>query len=737
MSTHPTFSSLPDATGLDVIDPIETRHFSLFTDTSVTPTDADPERFAFPVSTACRIRCSSLSFPYVIPMEVRTPDGDHRASINLPTNDEFDHDEYLIELHSPVKIYLRVTASMTIHRTEDSVRIEFDGEVPVEVGARSYHSAPVNTITVPDEPEALMEAVSAFPSALKTTSPERAWPTLRGHPPRIERGDELSIPDQFDVPDTGITIAVPPEYGQVYAVAPLAFYLGADVVPGEHAQLTADSGVARFLGNDVEAVGESVEELLKRVFFLDCVVRTEGLYPNELHEREVFESYVDLDFAALYDASPSDRLRTYLSVPDEAVEAIESPWHRVTHVESDPGPAAAELLPYVVNDLSLVKVKTANDEPWTPTEAQRQVGEALEAFVRGPTATADAGRDDGDFLRSANLQRSTRHNEGLEDPDSPRYADDEDSARGIPGEGGYMPLPEADALEQAWIGERTPVEGTKLMLEAFEHDRTTSEDGFIDITVVCNDEEMREELDSAAEIYGDRDDLRVNITSKFGVSTDELRELLAEDSDMFHFIGHIDGLGFQCPDGILNAEIVDEIGATTVLLNGCRSHDQGVALVEAGARAAVVSLADLWNAGAVEVGETLAKLFHYGLSVGHTMEIVREHTSLGRDYVVLGDPGVTLAQCENVLPTIFHIGQCEEKDGDKLNVETHAYPIRGHNIGATFQTYLPESRGYHIGVGISCEIRVTFDSLRRAFNPVTEPLIVNGELTWTDSWFDI
>lgn len=87
--TRPKFSSLSDATGLDVVDPIETRHFSLLTDEPVAPTDADPGRFPFPVSTAYRIRCSTISLPYVMPIGVRVPDGEHLTSINLPATEEF------------------------------------------------------------------------------------------------------------------------------------------------------------------------------------------------------------------------------------------------------------------------------------------------------------------------------------------------------------------------------------------------------------------------------------------------------------------------------------------------------------------------------------------------------------------------------------------------------------------------------------------------------------------------
>ncbi|WP_132058850.1 hypothetical protein [Halorussus amylolyticus] len=736
----PRLTPLSDATGLDVIDTVETRQFSLFTDTPVAPTEGDVERFEFPVDIVRRIRAERLSFAYMVPMEVRTPDGDHIESVDLPTTADFPADDYLLELHAPIKIYLRVEAGMAIDTTDDSVEIEFDREAEIAVGARSYHSSPAGTITVTDDPETMMQAVSAFPSALKTTSPERAWPTLRGHPPRIELGDELSIPDEFEVPDTGTTISIPPEYGHVYTVAPLSYYLGAEVVPGETARLTAVSGVSHHLGDDVFEVGESVEAILKRVLILDCAVRTEGLYPDDLHERDVLESRTDLDFAALYDTPPAERLATYLAVSDDAIEAVESPWHRVTHVR--PTADAVELLPYIVNDLSLVRAKPERDEPREPSPVQQETGEALDSFVR----RASAGGDE-DFLRSArtptptdtpqagDTRRSVTRRDGSDGDETQTDADD--SPRGVPGEGGYIPLPETDALEQAWVGDRTPIQGTKLLREAFEHDRTTAEDGRVEITVVCNDAEMRDELDSAAEIYGNRDDLRTDVTCEFEVTTDRLRDLFARESDMFHFIGHIDGVGFQCSDGVLDAATLDETGAKTVLLNGCRSHDQGVELVKNGASAAVVSLADLWNSGAVEVGETLARLLSFGFGIGTAIEIVREYTSLGNQYVVLGDPGTIFAQCVSDMPTMHHIPDPSKysQDTGKFRVELHAYTMRAYGIGSTVRSHLTGITGHHIAIGRCGVGDVDVELLYETLEDDGAPLIIGSRLIWSNKWF--
>ncbi|MFC7079736.1 hypothetical protein [Halorussus caseinilyticus] len=659
-----------------------------------------------------------LRLPYLLPVDVRTPDGDPLRSVDSPSSHELAADDYLLELHSPIKVYLRVSGRVHVEATTERVVFEFGDDATIDIGARSYHSAPGATITVPDDPEAMMKAVSTFPSALKTLSPERAWPTLRGHPPRVERGDELEIPSDLEVPDTGIRVTVPSEYWAVYTVAPLAYYLGAEVVPGESAHVTADTGAALHLGDEPGEIADATEALLKRVFFLDCVVRTEGLYPDELHERNVLEARadIDLDFADLYEVSPAERLAVYLTIPDEAVEAIASPWHRVTHTEANPGPEVAELLPYLVNDLSLVRPKVGSERSAAQSEIDDELDDALDSFLRRPGPSVEAAAIE-DFYRSADA------------PNLRRDGESGSSVSGVPDLDEYVTLPEVDALEQAWVGDGTPIRGTKLLREAFANETPEPSDGTIDIAVVCNDERMREELASVGDIYGSRDDVPVSLTSKIGVSTGELRELLAENYDVFHFIGHIDGQGFECPDGILDAGTVEEVNATTVLLNGCRSHDQGIELVKAGASAAIVSLADLFNSGAVEIGETITRLLYHGFDVGTTMKIIREYTSIGDRYVVIGNPGVPVVQCDGFLPILCHI-TTKPTESESLNVQPIAYPVPEIGIGTVFEPEIFETNYYHLAIGEHADINITRDKLKSWISEDYEPVIFNGELIW-------
>jgi hypothetical protein len=422
----------------------------------------------------------------------------------------------------------------------------------------------------------------------------------------------------------------------------------------------------------------------------------------DLAERRTLESNpaVDLDFEALYEMPLAEQLEAYLSIPWSTLADVVPTWNRVTHVR--PTPDATELLPYVANDLSVVRVESPVTEPSPePDRRQQRERDALSAFKRGTDASDDIG---------------------------------------VPETGEYVPLPEADATERAWVGDGTPVHGAKLLGPAFDHTRSGPTDGVIDVTVVCNDEEMREEWDAVSDAYGERDVVACNVECRFDVPTHELRELLADEHDLFHFVGHIDGRGLQCPDGILDAESLDETGATTILLNACRSHDQGIALVEAGARAAIVSWGDVDNLGAVEVGETFARLLHYGFGVGNALEIVEEHTAIGRHYVVVGDPGVTLAQCVDGNPMTYDLDWDDPEPpapDDEVAVTASAYATRESPIGSVAQPYLrgPDDPDFYLLPGKLATFRNAGDTLRDELGDYSAPVVAGGQLRWSNRWF--
>jgi hypothetical protein len=706
----PTFDTLDDDVGLEVVDPIETRRFTFLTSSEVEPEPADPDSFRFPVSSACRFETTALELPYTVLTYLWNGEGEVVADLAQNASEEFPPGEYSFEFNSPVKLYLRVEAGVRVESDTSSMRIEFDAETAVEVGARSFHESPEATVTTTDDPEDVMAAVSTFGSVLKTTTCERSWPTLRGHPPRIKRGDELTIPDDLDAPDTGVTIEVPPEHDAIYPVAPLAYYFGAEVVPGETPRMSVGGFEHRF-GSGGCFENEAVR-VLKRAFFLDCVTRTEGYYPMELTDRNRLEPLVDLDFADLYDAPLDEQLSEYFSVPYSTLAEAMPEWHRVTYVRPDP--ENVETLPHLVNDLSIVR--TPPQPSYEETEEMRETHDAIVDFKR--TTPGDA-----------NAEQQPKGSES-----------DAAARRGVPPINDYVQMPDVDALERAWVGDGTPVRGTKVLPEAFQNQQSetspdessdTDED-VIDITVVCNDPEMREEWDAVAEVYSSREAISFDPTVHFDVTTDEMRELLETPTDIFHYVGHIDGRGFECSNGLLDARELDEAGMKAFLLNACRSHNQGIALVEAGSNGGIVSLGNVGNPAAIKLGETMAKLFHAGFSIGAALAITRMATFVGSRYIAVGDPGFTVTQSEDVVPLMYIL---EELDDGTFSVDIHGYPTRDHPIGSISTTFLVDGPEF-LSTG-PYPIRATKPEMKEVLSDLPHiPLIINGKLTLIHEWVE-
>ncbi|WP_435194494.1 hypothetical protein [Natronomonas sp. EA1] len=350
----PTFGSHPSRRSIVVRDPVEDELFLFDTTVPVTPepcaTDAAP--FCFPIDSAARVATNELSVPYRVKVVVRTEDTTAVEQISEATARTVSpRGFYTVELSSvPFKILLAADSRLHVDTRDDTTTLRFPDTDELYIGARSSHLRPTRTLTTTRDPTDLMTVISEFGAALKTTSCERSWPTLRGHPPLVELGEALHLPGGRQRPDTGVTIELPPTLERLFPVTPLAFYLGAELVPGETPTLRTDTGVAF----DLTARGgfeSTVSDVLQHVFTLDCFTRCEGLYAISLISRE--RAALGLDYEALYDRSLGEQLERYLAVPFEEVEPFRPTWLVTADVPTTPDTVA--VLPHLASELALVR----------------------------------------------------------------------------------------------------------------------------------------------------------------------------------------------------------------------------------------------------------------------------------------------------------------------------------------------------------------------------------------------
>ena len=666
-----------DGDGIEIVDPVERTRTRLAVGCEAALTRTTPEQLLFPVDVAVRFRADRLALDSVVPLTVRTADGTTLATVDQFADEAFPAGEYVLEVSAPIKLYVEVESGIEIRSDFEGTTVAFEEPTDCLLGARSKHDSPAGTITTTDDPADAMATIEAFASALKATSPERSYPTLRGHPPTVELGEGLSIPDRFEPPETGISLELPPSFEYLYPAASLAYYLGASIEPASRPALVAD-GTRVDLGTGT-SYEDRVGELLQQTFFLDCVVRTEGLYEVDLHERAAVEDELPFDVPAMYDRPIPEQVAAYVSVPFETVRPHLPDWKLTAHVSPDPD--SIETLPFVVDDLAVVRTPS-------PTDAS------------GPIPAPAVGTDGG-FTRRADAAPTP--------PDSFVRPDSESS------------------IEQTWIGEETPIGASKSVAEAYRNrlDRSPTA-GAIDITVVCNDDRMSAEHDLAGEVYGSREELPFDVTVRRELTTEALRETLTEPTDFLHYIGHIDDGGFDCADGKLDTATIEDVGVDAFFLNACQSYEQGLNLIRAGAIGGIVTVNDVLNTGAVDIGRAVARLLNAGFPLRAALDIARDESVVGIQYLVLGDGSLSVVQAEDNTPKLFEIS----RTGDEFELEFKT--IASHaGIGGLVTPYLKEYNKYYLNSGTIDTFEVSKDELEHFLTLEDVPIKVDGKLHWS------
>lgn len=675
--------------GLTVVDPIQRTRDAVV----LQPHDADlrridPGAMTAPVTAAVEFEADRLLFNRTALVYVWDDDWTTLAHLEEDVERSFDDGDYVLYVSSPITMYVELSGSMTV-MTDDGTELAVDPGTTVRLGARSTHDRPAGTVTTTGDPEDLMAAVSSFGSALKATSPERSWPTMRGHPPAVELGDRLDVPDDLRSPDTGTRIEVPRDPHHVYVAAPLSYYLGAEVVPGDRPRLVTDRGFERSLDGP-GGFEATVERTLKQVFFLECLARDEGLYDFPLVERQAVESALDEDFGRLYDWHPADRLEELLSVPHDAIAEYVPDWELCTYLDRDP--EWATVLPHLVDELAIVKTVESIDPEPEPSAPERVVESQAEAAST--------------FFRSTDR--------GMVVAES-----DEES----------ITLPDEPYLEQSWAGSGRPVGASKTVAQAYRNQYGREpDDSPIRVAVVCNDDRMMDEAESVDNygMDGTHVEFEFDVDVYRNLSTAALATRLENQSaDFLHYIGHATDEGLQCSDGHLDVADLGSVDVDAFLLNACDSYEQGLSLIEKGAYGGFVTTVEVPNDIALEIGRFLAKLLNAGFSLRSAIDLVRDDFIQGERYVIVGDGGVTVHPLASVGSSVYELW----RDGDEIALQHRSYLNEQADYGSVLHVFLDRADYELFGNGLFT-FELEADEVLELFENTSALVKFEGEWYW-------
>ena len=794
-----------------IYDPIEETVFTLVPDEPVAVRQAPTEAFYFPVSAAVEFDAFRLQTTKLVQVFVRDAGGNvvrkvaAGESAGLPAP---EGGAYSIEIPSVgCKVYLRTEAPVRVLGDERTTTLQFGAAAAdrpteaaspptVRVGTRSFHERPAGTFAIEETAAGVMRGVSRFGEALKTRSPERTFPTLRGMPslltftdpesggtidghppvePVVALADVLE-PDGSAEPGGGedpaddrpVRIHVPPEPTWVLPVTSLAYYLDAEVVPdltADSLRLTVDSpaepdttsGVlldrvrveshdpptSVHLGSRDDPVDfqHRVHDLLRHLFTLDCLVRTgsAGFYPDQLAEYREIEADLPawFDRNLLYESSFAARTRAYLTIPPAVTEPAWPRW-RLT-VDMPPSFEYATLLPFLANELAQIRVfdpetmdagefdrEPRDGERWGRTWVQQAVPEpdpvqvsAVDEFLRGARA------DGGDHPGGAEVGTGHATRASSSDDDGDGGVDAPDRLR----------LPDSDSVAQAWAGPGLPENAGTVSAGSFLTylERSVSDRPRTRVVVVCNDDEMRDERD-VTDIYGTREQLSFDISIHESLTVAEMRDLLTEEADFLHYIGHVRPEGLECTDGHLSPEEITEldVGCNAFVLNACASYAPAQALIEAGALAGIGTRTEVFNTAATQIGREMARLLNGGFPFEVAVEWIDEQYPLsGRLYMTFGNGSLSLVQHGGGTPVVARVTPL---DSGEFDVALEGYGTRRYGLGTHTTPHIGPNDVNYLNSGYMDTFRVDEATLDWFFdmNPMPLKQEASGTYWWSD-----
>jgi hypothetical protein len=377
-----------------------------------------------------------------------------------------------------------------------------------------------------------------------------------------------------------------------------------------------------------------------------------------------------------------------------------------------PDPENVEMLPFVAGVLSIVR------SPQTVTPVSASGGGGVGLF-RGPNREA-ARLGPGEFVRGGAEAATVRGTDASAESDA------------VPTDADFVRPDPVDTVEHAWVGDGVPLDANKATLDAY-HRRLAAdavEQSRISVLVVCNDEQMREEGE-VANLYGLRDMVQFDIDVRHDLTRAEMREVLRSDVDFLHYIGHVDDRGMQCTDEYLDLtnESLD-VGVSAFLLNACQSYQQGEALVHRGSRGGIVTLSDVANSPATQLGRIIARLMNSGFNLRTALHVAKRELITGNQYIVVGDGGTTICQSRSGAAAVVNL----HTQNPPWSVSVNVYPNGPYGCG-TMTTPNTESGTVNYYVPGDIEMsEVSNSQLQKFLNLEVLPVFTQSGLAWSDEF---
>jgi hypothetical protein len=554
---------------------------------------SDPEPFDEPIDAAVTGRVSEIGYELrnmvaISRLDGRSSDEDEvRAStamdriVTAADDDRITLPEgrYRFRFDTSLFVRLRLDGTATVsNRPGQQLTISFPRPTPVTFGFKSPVDYPRHEITLEPTVDGVATGLSHLSASIETTMADRVHRNYRGYPPLLTFGDETDVPDPVaeSTPETGIELLVPDRLAALFPAAPLAYYLGARLLPADVSApiLRAPSVDLRREFESPAAFETAAPKLLRRTFFLDLMASWNDPDSPTTREFDRLEAAgIDLEHCA--NEPLAERLATYLSFPSDPIDDVLPTWPYVMTVE--PSLSNVASLPHLLYDMAAVVLP--------PEDAA--------GSQRSPSA-------DRPFAQTP-IDELTRRR----------------TIRGVLGD--VSDAPGFSAVQRAY-------ENRIAHLEQRQTDRDV-------IVVFAGTADV--DRDAVAERYTQRvDSLSPTVNRLDDPTRSELAAAFDRGTDFLHYVGDCEGGGLACADGTLEPAELPENDVQLFQLDAPASRAAGMELIEAGS---IAGVARTGPDPIVSVSTTVGKLILAGQCLGAAYACASAADGDDRSLAVVGD----------------------------------------------------------------------------------------------------
>lgn len=279
-----------------------------------------------------------------------------------------------------------------------------------------------------------------------------------------------------------------------------------------------------------------------------------------------------------------------------------------------------------------------------------------------------------------------------------------------------------------WVGSDTPLQANELLVEGYDNrlNRDPVDRSTITVNIICNEFWMDGEVDVSKRRYEDRLELPFDIDVYEHLTRDELGDLLEDDVDFIHYIGHATKDGLKCSDGYFDVDSVTEVGADMFFLNACQSYRPGIDMIKNGCLGGIVTLSEVTDKEAATVGRTVAKLLNLGFPLRNALQIARRRSITGGQYLAIGDDSASMVQAESGMPYECFV---TELGGDyELSIRT--YPTNRFHLGSLFRPNVGSETEQYLASKYIGPYSLSRDELVAFLELENAPVEFNGNFRW-------